>query len=85
MKKEVDRRAASIPPMWLVLTVTGIGIYGTGTAYRWLTGAGPAGDGLTGLGAMLLAVLILGTPLARAWELRRRLRHERAKRLTHLN
>ena len=78
--KRTNDRPAFLPPVWLTLVVTGLGIYGTGTVYRALTGAQPAADGLIGLAVMLLAVLVLGTPLAMAWQMRRRSKRTRSAR-----
>lgn len=77
--RRVTDRPKFLPPIWLVLIVTGLGIYGTGTLYRALIGTEPMGDGLIGLAVMLLAVLVLGTPLAMAWHTRKRARQLRSK------
>jgi len=66
---DMSRRQARpkfIPPMWLVLPLMAFGVYGTSLLFNAISGAGPWGYGLLGLAAMLLSVLILGTPFALA-------------------
>lgn len=60
------RRPGYLPPVWVVIVGMGAGIYGTSQVYDALTGAASWSDGLIGGAVMLLAVLVLGTPLALA-------------------
>jgi len=59
-------RPKFIPPIWLVLPLMAFGVYGTSLLFNAISGAGSWGYGLLGLAAMLLSVLILGTPFALA-------------------
>lgn len=77
--KRGNERPKFLPPIWLVLMVTVIGVYGTGIIYRALIGHIGWGEGLIGVGVMLLAVLVLGTPLAMARYVRTRAKRARAR------
>ena len=77
--KRGNERPKFLPPIWLVLVVTGIGVYGTGIIYRALIGHIGWGEGLIRVGVMLLAVLVLGTPLAMARYVRKRAKCARAR------
>jgi hypothetical protein len=65
-RPERAKRPSYLPPLWVVIIGMGAGIYGTSQVYDALTGAAPWSDGLIGAAVMLLAVLVLGTPLALA-------------------
>ncbi len=78
MKRENDR-PKFLPPIWLVLLVTVLGVYGTGLVYDALIGHTGWGEGLVGVAVMLLAVLVLGTPLAMARYVRIRARRARTR------
>ena len=77
--KRGNERPKFLPPIWLVLVVTVIGVYGTWIIYRALIGHIGWGEGLIGVGVMLLAVLVLGTPLAMARYVRKRAKRARAR------
>ncbi|MHB1627471.1 MAG: hypothetical protein ACYCVB_03700 [Bacilli bacterium] len=78
MKRGNDR-PRFLPPLWLVLLVTVMGIYGTGLVYDALVGHVGWGEGLVGIAVMLLAVLVLGTPLAMARYVRIRAKRARTR------
>jgi len=77
MKQRGDR-PKFLPPMWLVILVMCAGVYGTSMIYHALFLAGSWGSGLIGLATMLLCVLILGTPLAMARIMRKKIKQRKA-------
>lgn len=77
--KRSARHLWLIPPMWLTLVLTGVGIYGTGTLYKGLISHSVPLI-LLGLSVVLLTTLAVGTPLAYAQNLRREALRRRRER-----
>lgn len=67
-----EKRPWFIPPIWLLIIMLGAGTFGSDLVYHALTN-GTWLFGLLGLSLLLLAVLVLGTPLAYARYLRKTL------------
>lgn len=74
MRKE--KRPWFIPPVWLTVIMLVSGIFGMDLVYHAFTN-GTWLYGLLGLSLLLLAVLVLGTPLAYAFVLRKAISHKR--------
>lgn len=72
-KKMLSSRTPKLLPIWLVLLICVIGIYGTGVVYRGLF-MGDKHQFWMGVSVVLLSTSILGRVLARAWYTKRKLR-----------
>lgn len=74
----MNMRKICMPPMWIALIVTCIGIYGTNLLYMGITKGGMS-SGIIGGILLVPSVVFVGTPLAFAYHAKRQQRLQRAK------